>query len=479
VWSLTAETDEPQDAPTTIALTDFKRNLYRRYKHTAHLETLDYHLTQVTRYIETQGAEGIGHLIIEMPPRHGKTITTSRLYPIWHLGRNPDHRLMLVSYGQKLADKNSRAARNMIKSPLYTALYPNVRLAPDSQDVSSWNLDGYEGGADAIGIDAGATGKGAHLLIIDDPIKNRAEAESETYREKVWDGYADDLYSRLEPYGAVIIMMTRWHMDDLIGRLLLNEPDKWTRLRLPAIAEKNDPLGRAEGAPLWEERYPLSRLEEIKRTQGEYSFSALYQQSPVVSSAGVFDTTKIKIVDIAPHCIREVRYYDLAVSEKATSDYTAGVRMGITENGEPVILHMYRKQANPAGTGAAIVQNAMLDGANIAIKLEAENSARVQLDYLLREPALYGYNLMLQPINGDKFTRALPFAARVNAGMAYMVRGDWNTDFVDELSSFNQGRYDDQVDACSGGWFYLNAPPENAPLSYTTSDQIPDDWRRG
>jgi predicted phage terminase large subunit-like protein len=447
-------------APNDITLTDFKRTLHKRYQHAAHLQALDEHLTQVSRYVETGGAEGIGFLIIEMPPRHGKSFTLSRFYPAWHLGRNPDHRVILASYGQSLVDKFSRQARNLIKSPLYQSVFPNIQLAKDSHSVHAWDLEGHDGGMDAMGIFGAATGKGAHILICDDLIEGREEAESLTIREKTWLSFTDDLLTRLEPGGAVILNATRWHVDDPTGRALKELKEVFgahmVRLRMPAIAENDDQLGRAEGAALWEARYPIGILRRIEATLHEYAFSSLYQQNPMPKSAGVFDTSKLKYVKQAPHCIRQARFYDLAVSEKATADYTAGVRMGITANGEPVIFHMFRRQANPATTGASIISNALLDGYDVPIVLEAENSARVQLDYLLREPQLHHYNMSLQPIEGDKFTRALPFAARVNAGMCYVVEGDWNRDFVDELSAFNQGRYDDQVDACSGAWKALD-----------------------
>jgi len=286
------------------SLTAFKRVVYRPYQHAPHLEALDRALEQVARYVETGGREGIGRLVIEMPPRHGKTLTVSRLFPTWVLGRNPDKRIMLVSYGATLALKNSRVARNLIRTPRFRAIFGGLELADDSAAVDSWELKGHEGGCDAMGIDGGATGKGAHVLIIDDPIKNRAQAESETYRSRVWDAYTNDLYTRLEPGGAIIIMMTRWHRDDLIGRVMgesaddddeeSDEVERWVRLRMPAMAEDaNDPLGRAEGEALWPWRYPLPRLQKIARAVGRYVWAALYQQRPEPREGGLFQWAHI------------------------------------------------------------------------------------------------------------------------------------------------------------------------------------------
>lgn len=281
-------------------LTTFKRLVYRPYQHAPHLEVLDRALEQVELYVRTGGQEGIGRLIIEMPPRHGKTLTVSRLFPAWFLGNNPHCRVMLVSYGATLAYRNSRVARNLIRSERYQSVFPGISLSNDSAAVDTWELDGYEGGSDALGITGGATGKGAHVLIIDDPIKNRAEAESPTYRQNIWDAYTNDLYTRLEPGGAVIIMMTRWHRNDLIGRLDEGtdeddeDAEEWTRIRMPAIAEDaDDPLGRKPGEALWPWRYPVKRLKRIAKAVGRYAWTALYQQRPQPREGGVFQWNDI------------------------------------------------------------------------------------------------------------------------------------------------------------------------------------------
>jgi len=173
--------------PGVESLTAFKRHMWRRYVHAAHLDLLDRKLEDVTRYVESGGREGIGRLIISMPPRHGKTMTTSRLFPAWFLGRNPHKRVMLVSYGQSLANKNSRAARNFVRAPVYRELFPSVHLAEDSAAVMEWEIGGTagEGGVTALGVDGASTGKGAHVLLIDDPHKGRKEAESKTMRRGV------------------------------------------------------------------------------------------------------------------------------------------------------------------------------------------------------------------------------------------------------------------------------------------------------
>ena len=437
--------------------TAYKQVVNRGYLRAAHLDLLDRALTQVTRYVETRGARGIGRLIVEMPPRHGKTLTTSRLYPTWHLGRNPDTRVMLVSYGATLAYKNSRAARNLIRTPYYGGVFPGVTLAPDSRAVDAWDLDNAAGGVDALGIGGGATGKGAHLLIIDDAVKSRAEAESALIRDRVWDAFTNDLYTRLEPGGAIVIMGTRWQQDDLTGRALNMSNEGWQRLRLPALAEPGDVLGREQNTALWEARYPLERLLQIQEALGEYEFASLYQQRPLPAGGGLFDTAHIKVVDTAPECTRIVRFYDLAVTAKKHSDYTAGIKLGITADEQFVILDVYRAQQEAPDVERAIIQNAHIDGTSCAIRLEAEKAGIVQLQYLLRNPDLRAYTIDAKAPEGDKYTRATPVASRINAGRFSVVRGHNTRALLDEMAVFPQGAHDDMVDALSGAYDMLAA----------------------
>lgn len=454
---LKADIPDRQDQTTPAqSLTQFKKLLSRQYQHPQHLELLDQHLLSVAQFVESVGKEGTGRLIIEMPPRHGKSLSVSRMFPAWFVGRNPDSRIMLVSYGQDLANKNSRAVRNYLRLDQYRKQFPHVRLSPESQAVNAWDIDGHDGGLDAIGITAGATGKGMHLGIIDDPVKSRAEAESKTYRERVWDTFTDDLYTRLEPGGAIILMMTRWHEDDLIGRALSQlKNENWTRLRLPALAEANDPIGRLPGQALWADRYPLERLESIRDALGMYSWSALYQQSPQPSGGGLFDTTKIQVYEYPPECKKIVRFYDLAVTAKSSSDYTAGVKLGVTDDERFIILDVYRAQKEFPEVHEAIVQNALIDDKSVRIRLEAEKAGIIGLDYLLRDKRMRPFTIDKKPPQGDKYTRALPFASRVDAGRVGIVRAAWNRAYLDELAAFPGGTHDDMVDATSGAYDML------------------------
>lgn len=438
-----------------VLLSDFKRSVYSRYQPTNFQDLLDEKLTQVAHYVETGGKEGIARLMVFMPPRHGKSMTVSRLFPAWFIGRNPDKRMILASYGASLARKNGRAVRNLIKTKRYGQLFPGVKLSDDTASAMEWDIADRDGGAWAAGVGGSIIGQGAHLLLIDDPIKSRAEAESETYRENLKEWYGD-AYTRLEEPGAAIILMhTRWHENDLAGYLLLAGTEDWEVLSLPAEAGANDPVGRGEGEALWPDRYSISKLRKIEATLGEYRYTAEYQQSPKPKSGGLFDTALIKIIEQPPACPEIARFYDLAITKKKRSDYTVGLKMGLTEAQDIVILDVWRRQTTAPEIQEAVVQNAHIDGRQIPIRLEAEKAGIIELAYLLQDKRLNGYAIDGATPEGDKYTRAGPVASRVKAGKMLVVRGSWNRAYLDELAMFPSGEHDDQVDATSGAYAML------------------------
>lgn len=454
-----------------ISLTDFKFKTYKRYKHPKHLAMLDDALTQVVRYVETQGQEGIGFLVSEMPPRNGKTLTLGRYFPPWVLGNHPDWRLMLVCYGATLAEKSSRLARNLMQSLIYQDVFPGVRLDPQSKAADAWNILDREGGMDALGVLGGATGKGAHILICDDLIKNREEAESEVIREKTWDALIDDLLTRLEPGGAVILNATRWHQDDPIGRAIKElKPvygDKMVRLRFPAIAEKDDALGRQEGEPLWPERYPLDVLRRIEATMGAYSWSALYQQNPVPAEGGIFKRAWFTpLLDNKPEIQYAVRYWDLAMSEKTSADYTVGVKIGQGTDGHYYVLDVTRKRIDWGDLTPWMAEIMLADGPDVTQGIEEKGYMSRAITDLNRDPRLHEYRIFGYPVDKDKVTRALPFAAKCGAGLVHVLNAHWAQEYVDELCSFPNGAHDDQVDASSGAWAMIGNADFTSDMNY-------------
>lgn len=255
--------------------------LHGKCQRPQHLELLNEKLLAV--------ANGeILRLLITMPPRHGKSLLTSEHFPAWYLATHPDNKIILASYEADFAASWGRAARNIV-TEFGSALF-GIRVREDSHAGKRWEIQGHRGGMVTAGVGGPITGKGAHLLIIDDPIKNSEEANSFVYRQRTWDWYQSTAYTRLEPNGAVVLIQTRWHDDDLAGRVLRDAKaggEQWEVLNLPAIAEHNDLLGRDSGQALWPGRYDAERLAAIRRSVGEYFWAALYQQRPALDEGGI------------------------------------------------------------------------------------------------------------------------------------------------------------------------------------------------
>lgn len=429
----------------------------KAFKTPPHLFAVEMALMSVARFLETGGQEGISRLIIEMPPGHGKSVTVSQMFPTWLLGRNPAMKIMLTSYAVDLASLHSKAARDIIQSDMYRYLFPHVKLDPATQSKEDWNIDTHGGGMAARGIFSSATGRRVHLLIIDDPLKNRLEAESRLKRDRLFEEYKASFYTRQLPPFAIIVMNTRWHRDDLTGRLLKQRHEGWHRLRLPAIAEPKDPLKRQRGQALWEDMYPIDRLEDIRKTLGEYNFQSLYQQNPIASGGLLFDIDQIEVVEPydAPKFTDlkdTLRWYDLAITKNKRSDYTASVLMGIDEQETVWCKVDYHEQKLSTDLERDIVAIAHQDGTDIPIRLEGEKAGIAMLQYLLENPDLRGFDIATVSPKGDKETRARAIATRVNHAKFKLVQTKHSEDALEELSTFPNGVHDDIVDAISGAY---------------------------
>ena len=459
----------PEQRKATTNLLDFTQYTMPSYEANWHHELL-------CEYLDMWVDGHIPRLVVCMPPRHGKSELVSRRLPAYVLGIDPDGDFVSTSYGADLSRRMNRDSQRIIDSPLYKDLFPNTQLYGSNvrtvaQGTYLRNSDMYEivgkkGSYKSTGIGGGLTGHGFDYGSIDDPLKDAKEAQSLTIRQTNWEWYTDVFWTRQAPNARILITMTRWNMDDMVGRIKKSiEQDgseEWEFLILPAILEdestKHPRDPRKVGEALWESRYPLSTLEKAK-AQNSYSFAALYQQTPIAKGDALFDTDKIDIIEYEPDCTTVVRFYDLAVTAKKRSDYTAGIKLGITKNEDIIIFDVYRVQKIMPDVERGIIQNAQVDGKSVHIRLEAEKAGIVQLDYLLERPELRGYTLSKKAPRGDKYTRAQPFATRVNAGKVKLVKGAWNRAYLDELASFPMGANDDQVDASSGAYDMVEDVP--------------------
>ena len=283
-----------------------------KYKSTPYLAEIAKELED----IERNGDKHYKVLLVTLPPRHGKSELCSILFPAWYLGKNPDKEIITISYSSELAQDFGGKTRTLIGEQQYQAIF-NTRLKQDEQAKAKWKTN--KGGSyTSTGVGGAITGRGANILLFDDPIKNREEAESEVYRNKVWQFFTSTAFTRLEPKGVVIVILTRWHVDDLAGRILDNEElrGRCKILHYKAIDDNK---------PLWAERYDLKELEAIKRSIGPYDFSALYQGSPILTEKQEFKPEWYKTItedELEKKNTNKYLTIDTAISKSSQADYT-------------------------------------------------------------------------------------------------------------------------------------------------------------
>lgn len=421
------------------SLLAFAMATYRNYKTSEHLAKL-------AAYLNALDDGKINRLLVTMPPRHGKSELCSVRFPAWLLGRNPSHRYVIASYGADLATRFSREVRAIIASPTFETIFPDTKLSDDSRAVDAWDVADHRGGLRAVGVGGALTGHGAHGIIIDDPVKSRAEAESRTYRDSIWHWYRSVAYTRLEPNGWILLVMTRWHEDDLAGRLLAqarHEPtaDQWIHLHLPAISDDNQPL--------WPERYPIAELERIKTTIGPREWEALYQGRPRSPEGALFRRDWFQIIPNQPPNLRWCRYWDLAASTKTSADYTASVAAALDTDGKLYIRDIIRGRWEWPDVRRRIIETAQQEPTT-SIGVESTGFQMAAMQDIMRDQRMLLKDARPINVDKDKVTRALPWAARAEMGKVFIVAGPHVEEFIEECAEFPLGAHDDQVDAVSG-----------------------------
>jgi len=277
-------------------------------------------------HIEAFGDRDFKILIVSVPPRHGKSRQCSIDFPAWYLGRNPDREVIIASYSAELAQSFGSKTRDKVDSPRFKVIFPDVKLKEDEKAKGRW-MTNRGGSYTAAGVGGAITGRGAHVLLIDDPVKNREEADSRVYQEKTYEWFTSTAFTRLAPNGVVVLIMTRWNMSDLAGRILEN-PDLKTRtkiIRLPAISEHDSLPYRQANEPLWPTRFTMKALQEIKTTIGPYDWNALYQGNPVLTENQEFKPDWYRYTDETKLAMMNCRRFltvDTAMSKKTQADQT-------------------------------------------------------------------------------------------------------------------------------------------------------------
>ncbi|WP_341350388.1 phage terminase large subunit [Geobacillus zalihae] len=396
----------------------------------------------------------IDRLMIFMPPRHSKSMTVTETFPSWFIGRNPDRRVIEVSYGDSLARRFGRANRQKIE--MFGEELFGIKISNDMGSVTSWDVEGHRGGMISVGIGGGITGQGADLLIIDDPIKNRKEADSLTYRNMLWNEWQNTLSTRLQPGGRVILILTRWHEDDLAGRLLEHEPERWTVLSLPAICDsENDLLGRKIGEPLWPEfGFDEKWAEETKKSVGSRTWNALYQQRPTPPSGAIIHRSWFKYYKQAPQMDEYIQSWDFAFKDTNDGSFVVGQVWG-RKGADKYLLDQVRAKLSFTESIRAIV-SLTSKWPQAQAKLIEDRANGTAIINALR----HQISGMLPVVpNGTKVERLNAVSPQFEAGNVYIPHpsiAPWVHDYVEELVAFPNAPTDDQVDATSQALRYLD-----------------------
>ena len=436
-----------------------------RWRLTRHLDRIDQLI------VEAVAGRAPDRLIVSVPPRHGKSELISRHTPPWYLGNFPDRRVMLASYEARFAETWGRKGRDLLEEhgrDLY-----GVTVRPDARAAAAWEVDGQPGGMVTGGVGGPFTGKGADLMIIDDPVKNAEEADSETIRDKHWDWWQSTASTRLHPGAVVLVVMTRWHEDDLAGRLLAGmddeSPSEWHEIRFPAIAEPGDHLGREEGQALWPERFDEEWMARKRREVGSRWFHALYQGRPSAEEGDIFKRQWWRFYPPADHVpLAETMEpkklwttWDTALKDKTQSDYSVGMawaedgpqryllrvvrgRWGFTDVlAQMTGMEAWLREQFPRLTASHYVENAAMGPELMAAarrKIPGIVGLTASIDKVSRAyavtPFIEGGNVFVPGY------RALDGQGYDSARTPAVVQ-----DLIEECSGFPNGAFDDQVDA--------------------------------
>ena len=434
----------------------------------------NWHIGVISERLEAVSTGEIRRLLINIPPRHSKSTLVSVMWPAWTWIRCPETSFLMASYAQGLSTRDSVKCRRVIESPVYQRRWEEqYRLTSDQNTKTRFEND-QNGSRLATSVGGALTGEGASVIVIDDP-HNVVEASSETVRQATIDWWDESMSNRLnDPQtGAYVIIMQRVHHQDLAGHLL--DRGGWEHLCLPARYERDHPYVSAhdqrtrDGELLWPERFPEESVQQLERDLGSYGAAGQLQQRPAPRSGGMFDRGWWEIVEAAPAGGQTVRGWDLAGTDEAAGQrsraaWTAGCRMKRV-GGIYYIEDMVRFRGSPGEVERRIKNVAAQDGRDVLIDLPQDpgQAGKAQIRYLVRQ--LAGYNVRSSPESGAKEVRAEALSAQAEAGNVKLVRGPWNTKFIDEASFFPNSDFSDQIDAASRAFHRLTGRRHRAGVA--------------
>lgn len=401
-------------------------------------------------------------LLIQAPPRSGKSELFSRRFPAWAFGKNPNLQMIAASYSADLSSRMNRDVQRIIDSQEYSDIFPDTSFSTNTSGVANSNknirnseifeIAGHSGAYRSAGVGGGITGMGADIAIIDDPVKDAKEANSQTVRDSVWDWYTSTFYTRLSPKSGILLGMTRWHEDDLAGRLLEEAKkggDQWRVVSFPAIAEQDEEY-RNEGEALHPERYNIEHLSKIKKAVGTQTWNALYQQRPSSKGGDIIKGAWFKRYSVLPRMKRIIITADTAQKTKQHNDYSVIIVAGLGVDGGLYIVDLIRGkwEAPELEQKLSDVWNKYRSMSVHKVYIEDKSSGTSLIQNIQRKQRI--------PVEGvqvdtDKYTRVLGVQGYIESGYIYLPNdAEWIEDFIKEceaLTATDSHKHDDQVDA--------------------------------
>jgi predicted phage terminase large subunit-like protein len=421
-------------------------------------------------------------LALMAPPQHGKSEAVSDLIA-WMAGTNPDLNIIYASYSDELGTRANRTLQRTASSEPFGKIFP-LRIGTPGWAANNDLIEfaGDRGSFRNVTVGGGITGFGVDLGIIDDPFKGRGDANSNLIRDKIWSWFTDDFCTRLSKNAGFLIIMTRWHIDDLLGRLLRQSDREMRVLRYPALAEEDENhwlsdwqltsegwlpvwkhIRRSKGAALFPELKPKSFLLEQRELLPQSSWESLYQQNPIIVGGGQLPIGKLQVLHFfhSTNMISSVRYWDKGGSDGKDAAYTAGVLMHKMNDNTFVIEHVVRGRWSSLDREQRMREYAEADKKHcknymIVVEQEPGSAGKESAENTIRN--LAGFRVYADRVTGSKQVRAEPFAAQVQAGNVFLRDGPWVEAFLDECETWPNGKYSDQVDAAAGAFNRLIKP---------------------
>lgn len=420
------------------------------------------HLVKIDEKLVRVADGDCKRLLITMPPQEGKSERTSHYGALWFLLQNPELRIAIASYEQETARRWGQVIRNDL-----VTYRLGLELQEDSRAAARWNVAGHRGGVYCVGIGGALTGRAVDVLLIDDPVKDRAQADSEAARKAAWDWWTDVARTRLAPHAPVILIMTRWHDDDLAGRILANDSEgEWEVLHIPAVADhdpergETDPIGRQPGEPLPSARqWEPGRWESVRRDVGERSWNALYQGRPAPAEGDIWLRSWWRFYDeqlwdvyedgscTVPWADEVLQSWDMTFKDTRGTDFVVGQTWAV-RGAEAYLVDQVRARMNFPVTVDAVVGARAKWPQTTTVLVEDKANGSAVIDSLRRTvPGLIAVNP--KESKQARASAAAPFIEARNVGLPTPRLAPWVAAFVDEAAAFPNGTHDDQVDCAS------------------------------